>query len=791
MGDEGSPAGRIVTFYSYKGGTGRSMAMANVAWVLALSGFSVLVVDWDLEAPGLHRYFRPFLDDPELEYTDGLIDFAIHFAEAASEQIEEPATADWYKPYSNLLPYAKPLKYSFPNGGALDFIPAGRQDSEYAGRVNSFNWKHFYLNLNGGKVLEEARRILKEEYQYILVDSRTGVSDTAGICTMQMPDDLVVGFTLNLQSVIGASGAAASVVEKWTRENPIRVFPVPMRVEFNEKIKTTIMKAFAKPKFTALLPNEMTEEQKDRYWATSDVPYIPFYAFEENLAYFRDEPNDPNSVLAAMIRIANRLTPSAIGELPRPDAEVLASAVAAYDAFSGATAVKVESPKLKPAVYVSADSDSSAAGLQVELERSGYEILTRERYEKARVAIFLTAIGSAGLTPSQSADLALAERTRNGSIYTVLLPRAEPETLPRLLLPYGVIDLRSGGAFALPDPTNSARLKHLPVTPYPGLNPFTASDGPVFFARGPLIARLVEAVTRSNFVALIGPPSSGRTSLVQAGLIPRLKALQPPNSAWEVASGWPVTARDSTRTLLVMNAKALAAVARPGAVPETVCVLAIAETVEQAMSCELGLRMSAEKFEVPPLSAAELAAAIVEPAARAGLPIEPGLASRIVNDLKSEQGQLPLLQFVMSELYAEEPRGVLSLEKYQRMGGIGMVEQRCERVYRGSGLSSLSRLVSVAEDGTLTPQKAPESMLANREVLDAFVSAGILVRDASLRTDGRVCENSSRETVNFFSGASGLTRFSRSGKRIGAPSTSSPAKRSPKPKVGPKIDAKI
>src|ERR1700730_15525670 len=66
--------GKIITFYSYKGGTGRSMTLANVAWLLAANALRVLVIDWDLEAPGLHRYFKPFLIDPELYETDGLID---------------------------------------------------------------------------------------------------------------------------------------------------------------------------------------------------------------------------------------------------------------------------------------------------------------------------------------------------------------------------------------------------------------------------------------------------------------------------------------------------------------------------------------------------------------------------------------------------------------------------------------------------------------------------------------------------------------------------------------------
>jgi cellulose biosynthesis protein BcsQ len=55
------PTGEIITFYSYKGGTGRSMALANVACLLSkrpeAKGRGVLMVDWDLEAPGLHRYF--------------------------------------------------------------------------------------------------------------------------------------------------------------------------------------------------------------------------------------------------------------------------------------------------------------------------------------------------------------------------------------------------------------------------------------------------------------------------------------------------------------------------------------------------------------------------------------------------------------------------------------------------------------------------------------------------------------------------------------------------------------
>ena len=80
---ESPKPGRVVTFYSYKGGTGRSMAVANAAWILATNGKRVLVIDWDLEAPGMHRYFHPFLDDKELTDSSGLIDYFVDFATAA------------------------------------------------------------------------------------------------------------------------------------------------------------------------------------------------------------------------------------------------------------------------------------------------------------------------------------------------------------------------------------------------------------------------------------------------------------------------------------------------------------------------------------------------------------------------------------------------------------------------------------------------------------------------------------------------------------------------------------
>jgi hypothetical protein len=102
------------------------------------------------------------------------------------------------------------VQWDFPDGGTLDLVSAGRQDAAYANRVNSFNWQHFYERLGGGILLELVKQKLRKIYDFILIDSRTGVSDTSGICTVQMPDDLVVCFTLNRQSIYGAAAAGRS-----------------------------------------------------------------------------------------------------------------------------------------------------------------------------------------------------------------------------------------------------------------------------------------------------------------------------------------------------------------------------------------------------------------------------------------------------------------------------------------------------------------------------------------------------------------------------------------------------
>jgi formylglycine-generating enzyme required for sulfatase activity/cellulose biosynthesis protein BcsQ len=303
-------AGKIITFYSYKGGTGRSMALANVAWILAHNGQKVLAIDWDLEAPGLHRYFEPFLADATLENSTGVIDFVLEFATAAVSGNAAEASSDWFVPYSNLLVHATAVQGDFQGGGSLDFVPAGRQDAAYAARVNSFNWHQFYERVGGGVFLEQVKLRMRSRYDYILIDSRTGVSDTSGVCTVQMPDEVVVCLTLNRQSIFGAATSAVSIFNQRKRPDgspSVKIWPVPMRIEFAEKERLETAQTLMRARFAGLMPH-LTPDDEERYWGTIEVPYHPFYAYEEALAVFGDRPHQSSSILAKMEVLAGYLS---------------------------------------------------------------------------------------------------------------------------------------------------------------------------------------------------------------------------------------------------------------------------------------------------------------------------------------------------------------------------------------------------------------------------------------------------------------------------------------------------
>lgn len=325
--------GKIVTFYSYKGGTGRTMALANVAWILAANGRRVLVADWDLESPGLHRFFHPFVET-EVRDTPGIIDLIRDYERAAAREsrnfdAERTDIDEWAadpKREAELRSrlqrlavergraerYAFSLRWTFADDGCLDFLSAGRQNSDYAAALAGLDWDNFFERLCGGKFLEALRSDMKSSYDYVLIDSRTGLSDVADICTMDLPDVLVDCFTLSTQGIEGAAQVARRIQDL---DVNLRILPVPMRVDSAEKEKVEAGHALAMRLFDRL-PADLTDAQRREYWGAVEVPYRPFYAYEETLAVFGEAPGSPSSMLAAFERLTARITDGEIHGLP-------------------------------------------------------------------------------------------------------------------------------------------------------------------------------------------------------------------------------------------------------------------------------------------------------------------------------------------------------------------------------------------------------------------------------------------------------------------------------------------
>jgi len=241
------------TFYSYKGGVGRTSALMNVAHRLCRQGKTICVLDFDLEAPGLDSFESAQRSPSE----PGLVEYVFQFIE------------------SQTLPQISKYLYEItPKGeyGHIFLMPAGRKDLDYQYALSQLNWKLLYSESNGYLVIEALRRSIEQEFKpdYLLIDSRTGLTDISGICTLQLPDLVVLLFNLNDQNINGTSQVYRSIVNN----------------KLNRAIETLLV---ASP--IPDLPDSFVK-RSDRFANAQKVigaepaivlPYDPFMSFQESI----------------------------------------------------------------------------------------------------------------------------------------------------------------------------------------------------------------------------------------------------------------------------------------------------------------------------------------------------------------------------------------------------------------------------------------------------------------------------------------------------------------------------
>ena len=358
--------------------------------------------------------------------------------------------------------------------------------------------------------------------------------------------------------------------------------------------------------------------------------------------------------------------------------------------------------------------------------------------------------------------------------------------------PEGVLSPLNSGERRVVDSARRAAARQLAesaaagVNPYKGLRPFDEADAAGFFGRDAAADALEDAVASHRVVTVVGASGSGKSSLVRAGLVPRLRSAgdtvvtmvpgDDPLAALRRALSEVVSKRGKAQDVaaviehIVATSGPLVVVVdqfeecwtRAGADRRGEFVDALAGLVEAGPNVRfvttiradvfdrplqdprLGEHIGAGTFVLAPLSPAQLGDAITLPAARAGVTVDEAIVADLVTEAASQPGSLPLLQFTLAELYDRRVDGRIGEAAMTAVGGMaGSIGRRAEEVYlsldgpaQQDTRELFSRLVTPGDGIPDARRRARLSELSagGRAVADAYVAARLLVTDRDQAT---------------------------------------------------------
>ena len=183
ISDKTSSVPRVV-FYSIKGGVGRSTALAACAWALADSGQRVLVLDLDLESPGLSTSLLPASRQPAYGITDWLVEDLVGNGDA-------------------LLPEMHASLGTQQRGGELIVVPShGHEPGEYVSKLGRVWMPGFTADGQRQTWSERLLRMIqqledKHQPTIVLIDSRAGIDEVASACVTDLGAKLIYLFALD------------------------------------------------------------------------------------------------------------------------------------------------------------------------------------------------------------------------------------------------------------------------------------------------------------------------------------------------------------------------------------------------------------------------------------------------------------------------------------------------------------------------------------------------------------------------------------------------------------------
>lgn len=175
---------RTITFYSFKGGVGRTTALTHVAWILVMRGRKVVAVDLDLEAPGLSTAFNL---KPQPKY--GIVDY--FYERSYLPEGIEPSIA-----VTQIFGEVK-----IPNAtGRLFVVPAGSLNLDYISKVDDL--RATTVTDSGENLWSIFSREIQEQLKpdIVLIDSRTGINQWGALSLLQAADEVIVFLFPNEQN---------------------------------------------------------------------------------------------------------------------------------------------------------------------------------------------------------------------------------------------------------------------------------------------------------------------------------------------------------------------------------------------------------------------------------------------------------------------------------------------------------------------------------------------------------------------------------------------------------------
>jgi len=181
--DNTSAVPRVV-FYSIKGGVGRSTALAACAWVLAEAGQRVLVLDLDLESPGLSTSLLPASRQPAYGITDWLVEDLVNNGDAILDQMHASLGSQ-------------------QRGGELIVVPShGDNPGEYVSKLGRVWMPGFTADGQRQTWSERLLRMIqqleaKHHPTIVLIDSRAGIDEVASACVTDLGAKLIYLFALD------------------------------------------------------------------------------------------------------------------------------------------------------------------------------------------------------------------------------------------------------------------------------------------------------------------------------------------------------------------------------------------------------------------------------------------------------------------------------------------------------------------------------------------------------------------------------------------------------------------